>query len=290
MFWPNGEISMGLSMPVNSHTAPPQSPQVRERQGQKQTSHSKKMVRNGAWWIEKHVPRSRLAFATMTLPNEAVEALEAREDAAAIYADINRVFQQWLSRRLEAAGAFSYIVGCDEVQPGRWKKYRKVALHTHLLFQAAVQKGNWIISKEEFQAKWLEIVNAKLNIASESNSATRIEKVKRSAEHYLAKYMSKSGNVVDEIIEAGKRYLLPAHWWHCSNALKKKVKSMCVEVSEKAGEILYGQREELKNQGILQWFYVHEIELHQSHGEPLKIPVAFCAKFSKPEHREMFIY
>ncbi len=290
MMWPNGEVSLGLSMPVNSHTAP-KPPEQRERRGQKQTTHSKRMVRNGAWWLQRIFGKDRLAFLTLTLPDEAVTALESKEDASDLYAEMTRQYLQWMRRRLSRAGLCEEIVGCDEVQPERFRTHGKVALHTHLVFQGRQhRKGAWAIGVKEFLNRWNSIVSNVLGIEIESSSSTRVEKLRKSAEYYLAKYMSKAGSVVEEVIAAGKRYMLPAHWWHCSSKLKKAIKDLCVEISDEAAEVLYSNREELKVEGILQWFYVHEIEFIQSHGEPVKRPVAFCAKFKKPEYREMFMY
>lgn len=289
MFYPNGEFSLGLSIAVNSHKTPPTSPEARERKGQKQTSHSKRMVRNGAWYLENHVGKKNLTFATTTLPQAAVDALEAKgDDAAGFYAEADRQMQQWIRRRLESAGLNSSIVGCVEPQPERFENTGQVALHSHLVFQGKSSKGSWVIDKDEFRNQWNKILSNVLGVKIESLASTRIERVKKSAEYYLSKYMSKAGTMVQKIIDAGKKHMLPSHWWHCSSDLRKIIKSMCLPISEDAAEILYSQREELKEKGILQWFYIHEIDVIQSHGEPLKIPVAFMAKFRKPEYIQMF--
>jgi hypothetical protein len=65
---------------------------------------------------------------------------------------------------------------------------------------------------------------------------------------------------------------------------------MCVPISQEAKNVLYDMREELKNQKIIQWFHVAEIELFQPHGEAIRIPVAYCGKLSKPEYISMFDY
>lgn len=290
MFYPNGEFTLGLSTLVNSHKTPPVASEARERKGKKQTSHSKRMVRNGAWWLQKVAGRENLTFATTTLPEAAVDALEAMgERAAELYAEADRQMQQWIRRQLESEGVNSSIVGCVEVQPERFKKTGKVALHSHFVFQGKLSKGNWIIHKDKFRNQWNKILSKVLGVKIESLASTRIERVKKSAEYYLSKYMSKSGTMVQEIINAGKRYMLPSHWWHCSADLRNIIKSMCLPISQDASDILYSQRDELKARGILQWFHIHEIELHQPHGEPFKIPIAFIAKFKKPEYIQMFV-
>jgi hypothetical protein len=290
-FWPNAEFSLGLSMPVNSHKVVPPSPESRERKGKVQTSYSKRMVRNAAWWLEREVTKENLSFLTATLPDEAVDTLEAREDAAALWAECTRQYNQWIKRQLDKAELCNEIVGCDEVQPSRWRKDGRVALHLHVIFQGRKDRRSpWAISKEACLKKWLDIISNVLGVPITSTSATRIERVKKSAQNYLAKYMSKSGSIIDEIVAAGKRYMLPTQWWHCSANLKTLIKSMCVPISQEAKNVLYDMREELKNQKIIQWFHVAEIELFQPHGEAIRIPVAYCGKLSKSEYISMFDY
>lgn len=288
-FYPNGEFSLGLSNPVNSHKNLPQALEVRERKGCKQTTHSKRMVRNAAYVVTKRAGRQNLTFATTTLPEEILDILESRDDAAELYAECDRQMQQWIKRRLEDVGIESFIVGCVEVQPERFERTGKVALHTHYLFQGRLPKKTWAIHKDAFRNQWNKILSNVFGIEVTSLASTRVEQVKKSAEYYLSKYMSKSGKMVDKIIEAGKKHMLPSHWWHCSNRLRKIIKSMCLPIPKESADLIWEQREELKTAGILSWFHVHEIEIVQSHGEPLKIPVAMVAKFKKPEYIQMFV-
>jgi hypothetical protein len=289
MFYPNGEFSLGLSNPVNYHNNGVVGSETRQRKGKKQTTLSKRMVRNGAYLMEKRVGRRCLTFFTATLPDSAADAIEAAgEDGAKLYAEADRQMMQWIRRQLEAAGVQPDIVGCVEVQPRRWERYGKVALHSHYVFQGKLPDGDWIINKDDIRNQWNKILSNVCGVEVESLASTRVEQVKKSAENYLAKYMSKSGKMTESIIEAGKGHLLPSHWWHCTNELRKLIRSMLIPISEDAGYILYGQREALKEQGILSWFYVHEIEMTQSHGEPFMAPVAFVAKLGKPEYIQMF--
>jgi hypothetical protein len=247
------------------------------------------MVRNGAYLLEKRVGRRLLTFFTATLPDSAADALEAAgEDGAKLYAEADRQIMQYISRKLEAAGIQPDIVGCVEVQPRRWERYGKVALHSHYVFQGKLPDGDWIIDKDDIRNQWNKILTNVCAVEVESLASTRVEQVKKSAENYLAKYMSKSGKMAESIVEAGKGHLLPSHWWHCSLALRKVIRSMLLPISQDAADILYGQREEFKEKGILSWFYVHEIEIGQSHGERFMAPVAFVAKFGKPEYIQMF--
>ena len=119
-------------------------------------------------------------------------------------------------------------------------------------------------------------------------ASTRIEKIKKSVENYLSKYMSKGGKVIEEIIADGRRHLLPTSWWGMTNTLRDTVKAGCKRIPQEMADILYDQRENLQQAGIIRWFHVAVAEIAQSHGEFMQIPVAFVGKFAKPEHGSMF--
>jgi hypothetical protein len=291
MLYPNGEFSLGLSMPVKSHKCIPEAPETRERKGQSFTSYGRRLVRNGAWWLQQTFGRQRLSFLTATLPDEALELMAIAEDGAGLWAEIIRQYEQWLKRRLRAAGLCDFIVGVTEVQERRWSETQKVGLHLHWVFQGrSAHNSAWIIKKEDFAKAWLKIVSNVVGSDIESKSATRVERIKKSIENYLSKYMSKGGRIIEEVIEAGKRNLLPTSWWNVSFELRRMIKAMIVPVSEAAKYALYDTRNALKDQGIIQWFYIHEIDLVEPHGETRKVPVAFVGKFSKPEYLQMFDY
>jgi hypothetical protein len=249
------------------------------------------MVRNAAWWLQDFCGRRSLSFLTATLPDEAIALMEARGTFSRDWSEIIRQFEQWVKRRLRTAGLLELIVGVTEVQEKRWQQSGKVGLHLHWVFQGRTnQKSNWAIRPEQFAEAWLRIVSNVLGEKIKSKSATRVEQVKKSVENYLAKYMSKGGKVIGDIIEAGKRDCLPTSWWNVTTVLKNIIKRAIKALSDEAKECLYENIVDLKDQGIIQWFYVHEIEYVEPHGEIRKIPVSCSGKFSKPEYADMFDY
>jgi hypothetical protein len=249
------------------------------------------MVRNAAWWLQDFCGMFCLSFLTATLPDEAIDLMESRGTFSKDWSEIIRQFEQWLKRRLRREGLLDLIVGVTEVQEKRWQQSGKVGLHLHWVFQGRPKRNsNWAISKEEFAEAWLRIVSNVVGQKVESKSATRIERVKKSVENYLSKYMSKGGKVIDEIVAAGKLDQLPTAWWNVTNALKTIIRKAIKPISDEAKDCLFEGREDLKNQGIIQWFYVHEIDYVEPHGEARKVPVAFIGKFAKPEFADMFDY
>jgi hypothetical protein len=223
------------------------------------------MVRNAAWWLQDFCGMFCLSFLTATLPDEAIDLMESRGTFSKDWSEI--------------------------IQEKRWQQSGKVGLHLHWVFQGRPKRNsNWAISKEEFAEAWLRIVSNVVGQKVESKSATRIERVKKSVENYLSKYMSKGGKVIDEIVAAGKLDQLPTAWWNVTNALKTIIRKAIKPISDEAKDCLFEGREDLKNQGIIQWFYVHEIDYVEPHGEARKVPVAFIGKFAKPEFADMFDY
>jgi hypothetical protein len=286
--WANGEATLGLSTAVNSQKSPPEALETRDRKAKPQTTYSKRIVRNGAFVLQKLAGRNNLAFATLTLPQAAVEILESRgSDAPKLYAECDRQMKQWIRNQLERENINSWIVSCVEVQTERFKQTEQVALHSHYVFQGKLAKGTWAIHKDKFRNHWNKILSNVLGEKIESLASTRIERVKKSAEYYLSKYMSKSGEVIDEIVKVGKKHMLPSCWFGCSSELRDKIKSMSTFIPKEVAKAIYSQREELKLKGVLSYFHVHEIESVQSHGEPFMLPVAFIFKFRDPEYVQM---
>lgn len=290
-FFGNGEFALGLSTPVKSHTVAPKPPEQRERKGSGMTAYARRMVRNGAWELQRMFSKFSLSFLTCTIPSEVLKVMEASGESSEMYSEMVRQYKQWLERRLRKANLCHFVVGVNEIQDKRYKKYGEVAPHLHWTFQGRKsKKAFWVIRPDEFSKHWLKVIFNVTGVEVQTKSATRVEQIKYSIENYLSKYMTKGGEVVEQIIKDGKRDLLPTSWWTMTDELRNLIKSKFIKPCQEAVDTLYRMREELKEKGIIQWYYVHEIEIFEPHGESWKMPVAFCGKFAKPEYREMFVY
>jgi hypothetical protein len=287
LFYGNGEIVMGLSMPVKSHK-PPEAPETRERRGQAFTPHGRRSVRAGAFWLQQRWARQNLSFLTATIPSLPGYDLGT---ICTEWGEVVRRYKQELERELARQGIPGEVLLVTEIQEKRWRETGVIAPHLHIVFRGRAHfKARWAIAKERARELWENVLSAVLGYRVQAPASTRIERVKKSVECYLAKYMSKGGKVIQEIIDAGLRPLLPTAWWGMTNSLRKKVKDACIQVSEQAKNCIFDTKEHLLESGILQWFYVVTIEVMQTHGEPLKIPVCFVGKFARPEYRNMFVY
>lgn len=285
MFWLNGEFSLGLSTPVKSHK-PPEAPETRERRGQAFTPYGRRMVRSAAFWLEKRWGRRTLSFLTVTVPtllNRDIGKLDAE------WGEVTRRYKQELERELRRQGVPGEVLLVTEIQEKRYRETGLIAPHLHIVFRGRKSsKHGWAITKERVRKLWENVLSAVLGFSVDAPASTRIECIKKSVENYLSKYMSKGGKVIKEIIESGRRHLLPTSWWGMTDSLRRRVKAACIQISEDAADILYGQREELRQAGIISWYHVFTVEVSQSHGEVIEIPVAFVGKLARSEYRDMF--
>lgn len=195
--------TLGSSNVLNSH-------KPRKARGRKGMSrYNKRLIVNSCVLLEKNYGKKHLSFLTLTLPPE------CENGTANLYAEAKRQLGQWLQRRLGKVGLPSYVIGCTEIQMGRYGKSGAVALHEHWVFVGRRPGASWCIRPNEIQQAWLSILESCYKVAiaeTHRHSAVRIESIKRSVGAYLGKYMSKSDAVVDGIIADGREECLPSSW------------------------------------------------------------------------------
>jgi hypothetical protein len=87
-----------------------------------------------------------------------------------------------------------------------------------------------------------------------------IEAIKKSAEGYLGKYMSKGAKDVKKYLDANpNRTDIPSHWWHCTKALRTIIKGLVGQVSPAMVEAIIANYGELIEAGLVQ--YLRPIEI-----------------------------
>lgn len=187
------------------------------------TSYGRRMLRNGAWLLARRVRKYGMAMLTMTIP-----ALPEEEYRAVVnsWSEIMRQYLQWMHRKLRAAGACPWVVGCCEVQEGRMREAGGLPLHAHLLFSSRV--GNrFVFSPADMRNKWAEIVCRVSGIDTDRDfsASCRLETVRKNAENYISKYASK-GCSASVLAAVPKGFELPKTWWYAAGGFKKYVKKM----------------------------------------------------------------
>lgn len=219
---------LGLSLLPNSHRvalglSEPVAP--RGKRGLKGiTRHGARTVRNAAYLLEKQYGGDCLTFLTCTLP----PVLESDElGAAREWAEIVRVFVQGLGRLLKAAGLKASYVGCTEIQGKRYQERGGMPLHLHMVFPGRKPGCSWAISSDQFRALWRRAVVGHASGYESASFAASVDtqRVKRSAQGYLGKYMSKGPGQVSAILDddPGMAEFIPSSWWQCSLNLRRAI-------------------------------------------------------------------
>lgn len=278
--------SLGLSNAGNCHSKKPKPSKPKYRKGLKGiTSEAKRLIRTACAIQENKYGRSNVSFATLTVPT-----LRSPEDHITLnqnWSELVRQFMQALGRLLDRRGldGKGILVVC-EIQPGRWKKYGIVAPHLHCTFQGRKSRySHWGISPKELDQIWGRCLQVILGWKPDCRSACNIQQVKKSLKRYLAKYMSKGGDILKQIIHAGMEDQVPPSWYRMSDNLRKKVHDSIQRLSEKATEFIIDNADLLVQMGVLSWYRWIEIDLsdYQSNFE-YKKKVAMVGGFndSKP--------
>lgn len=206
--------SLGLSNASNSHRS--------SNRGLKGvTGYGRRMIRNGAFLLEKAVGVRRCALLTTTLPSFPQEIYKR---VTCEWAEIVRVFVQWLTRKLGNAHGYKWLIGCVEVQEKRLANEGGLPLHLHIVFQSRT-KREFTIDLHEVSRVWQRAICSRVPEAAcvDFSSATRIEGVKKSVAAYISKYISKGVNQ-NVLVSVEKGFKLPSAWWIGAGGIKQEIK------------------------------------------------------------------
>ena len=235
------------------------------------TRYGAKMIRNACHALQQNYGRKRLGFATMTLDSNPNWLLLCCWS----WAEIVRKFTQEVKRELERVGAPCHIIGATEMHPKRSKDVGYIVPHLHFVYvswdgKAKVNKGfgedtklmpDFYISharmKEIFDrvcakeiAKLTELPLSEIKV----NNRVNLQAVRKSAEGYLGKYMSKGAKELEKYIEEiPGRDDIPSHWWHCTKELRQIVKSLVQAVPKPIIEAILAEVEDLVKSKVLKY-------------------------------------
>lgn len=256
-----GGVAIGLSNLPNSHT------RVRGLKGI--TSYGRKMVRNGAYLLEKRFGRKNLSFLTLTLPSLSEESWQS---VCENWGEVVRVFSQWLNRRLERNGLPSFTVSCTELQEERSTRTGEPALHLHALFVGRTNSGKWALTPRDVRGAWQRAVAKWLSPADADvsfSSSERLESVRKSASGYMGKYMSKGLSAVASVSSKTTEFTLPHTWYNLSAPLRKWVLSNVIVLNNDEAQWL--ATEEL---GITSWLMSYRRTVKIPNGTHKGMPIA----------------
>lgn len=243
--WPNGEFSMGyapggaleeemswadwsegvsgdigLSIVSNSHK---DLEEEVPRRGQKGiTPGGARMLRNSLDVMEKYAGKERLSFGTVTLPSLEYEEFWM---VSTCWSEIVRRFYQKLSRALGKQGGSASYAGCTELQPARTERESVPALHLHFVFVGRhTSRGGWLVSPAQLRRWWKEVLEKFVGRELDCRATENLERVRKSASCYMAKYLSKGSSVSPPLMGGELGWSLPTAWYNVSLKLKRHVK------------------------------------------------------------------
>lgn len=191
------------------------------------TRYGAKMVRSGANLLERLYPLDEIAFVTLTVP--AMER-EQRVRMAKGWGDAMRQTVQWLTRRLQRAGQAPLVVGVTELQTGRAQRYSQAYLHAHIVIPSRVAGSRtWAIVADDLRSFWGDLIERKAELTLDCNPRIEMKAVKKSAEGYLGKYMTKGMGEMSSIVEDLGEECIPGQHWFMSATLRAMVKKTSVQ-------------------------------------------------------------
>lgn len=240
--------TLGLSHPANSH----------KRGLNGITSKGARTVKNAAWLLQARYGHKCLSFVTLTLP-----AMDEQEYllVAAQWSHVVRVYCQELKRELKRHGLPTGIVGVTEIQERRLKARGELGLHLHLVVVGRRRpSGAWSIPPSFHREVWLRILSRVVGRELQSGSCENVQMVRKSADSYLGKYLTKGVSVVGEIVERWGEQFVPSAWYTCTNRLRDSVKAR-VKVSWDLGETIWADLPAMDAEGALTWVRFHQIDI-----------------------------
>lgn len=243
------------------------------------TSYGRKMIRNGAFLLQRRIPRKRSALCTLTLPGISPEQWKAVSHQ---WDEILRTFLQWFHRRLSSAGLLPWIVGCVEIQTERMATHGGLPLHVHFVYHAR-KGGRWGIRTEEMREAWERAVRSRVSLPENLNflGSVDVKLVRKSCESYISKYLSKGCLDASKLIADG--YRMPSTWWFGVGGIKRAIKKLIVVDGANVAASLWNLitvRPHLID--YLNRIFI-DIVWEDKHGQKNKRPcsVAYCGKISQ---------
>jgi hypothetical protein len=211
-----GALPLNLSDASNSHSRP--------KRGQNGiTGYGQQMVKAAGFLMGEKWPQHRKTLGTITLPPMTEQA---RGEVVAAWPELTRELLQWLSRSLGRKSLPPVVCSVSEVQPKRLAETAEAYLHWHLLWLNLPGKsGNWAIDPRDVRT-WLEsLLIRKIPSYLGGYVNVNVKPVRGEAARYLAKYMSKGKQQVQEAMDDWGAELCPRTWWNMTRPTRDMVKA-----------------------------------------------------------------
>ena len=166
----------------------------------------------------------KLSFWTVTLPDETIRELVARD----LWPQFQTRIRDLLVRALKHRGMTPRVVGVVELHPSRSMRERVPLPHIHLIFHGSRRKWcRWVMGTADLDRIIRDAVRYVGLPAPNVSQAGKVEAVRKNAGAYLSKYMTKNGEAAWLEQVPGN---LPRVWWFWSAPLRAQVLDLVVPV------------------------------------------------------------
>ena len=200
------------------------------------TATARRKVRSSAFLLQQKYGRARLSFVTLTVPP--LGDVQSERRLGSRWHDAIRYLIKRLKRLLHQRGLPRCLVGVSEIQVKRYASSGQFPLHIHLVLVGRKRsRGAWGIHYSEFREAWAEILETIVGHSIETRYLENVKEVEKDAGAYLGKYMSKSQNEIEKVLEDGNEWMLPKQWWFSTLEMKTWLKSRTTR-GAKCGQLL----------------------------------------------------
>lgn len=208
--------SLNLSDASNSTSRPP-----RGLKGI--TGYGQQMIKACGYLMQRHWPHHRKTLGTVTLPPM---TREQRAEVVQLWPDLTRELLRWLSRRLSRQGVPPVVCSVTEIQPKRLQAQGEGCLHWHLLWlNVPAKSGCWSVNPNEMRAWLVDLLERKIGGLECGHVNVNTKPVKGEVAAYLAKYMSKGKQLVQEALADWGADNCPRTWYNLTKPARDMVKA-----------------------------------------------------------------
>lgn len=239
-------------------------------------------VRNACHLMQRSGTGRETVFATCTVPNLPLKQMEVLHENWHKLVD---AYRRKLTRVLKQNSLSGESVTVTEVQGKRYDKTGLPVLHIHTVFVGRKLRGSWAVTAKAHDEMWRESLSIAIGEdIGEVGSACNLQRVKKSAEGYLGKYMTKGTQTVRAIIKDGFQGWLPKQWWSCTRSLAARIDAQTLN----AREFAYWLNDVADIEGSDVWLWHRDVVIELD--EVTKITVARYGRISIRQLAEVQAY
>lgn len=192
---------------------------------------SARKIRNYCYILEEEYSKDVLSFLTLTVPNCSDNLIgKIRRSWGAIISH----FLDALAVKVKRKQVDFKYVSVMEIQNKRYKKYGQAVPHQHILFVGRRRSQSWLVTpvwcRKQFKRSCLSVLRGedveelrRVSFCSSEN----LQRIRKSASRYMAKYMSKGTSNGFGENNYSSRYIeqvseIKSRWFSSSRGLSKQ--------------------------------------------------------------------